>query len=119
MITVERIGRRSYLRGDTFPIKAQLREAGAKWDPDLRGWWLSKHEAATALAEAVAHAAAQAAVRGVPSAAPAPAPKARPAARPRSRHGRVREGERYCCSECDEFVIRAGGSYCWETGISH
>lgn len=53
-ITVERVGRRSYLRGNTYPIKDRLRSAGAHWDADQRAWWIGSDEAARKLAEASA-----------------------------------------------------------------
>jgi hypothetical protein len=64
MITVERIGRRSYLRGAPFEIRERLKAAGAKWDPDARAWWLGKDEAARALAAEAADAKAKEAVQG-------------------------------------------------------
>lgn len=53
MITVERIGRRSYLRGAPYAMRERLRAAGAKWDAAERAWWLSKDQEAHALAEAL------------------------------------------------------------------
>ena len=32
--------RRLYLSGNTFPIKNQLKDHGAKWDADRRMWWV-------------------------------------------------------------------------------
>lgn len=49
-ITVERIGRRSYLRGNTYPIKDQLKSAGAHWDGEQRAWWIGDHGKAEELA---------------------------------------------------------------------
>jgi hypothetical protein len=49
-INVERIGRRSYLRGNTYPIKDQLRSAGAHWDGEQRAWWIGDHAKAVELA---------------------------------------------------------------------
>lgn len=45
-ITVETVGRRFYIKGDTFPLKDALRGAGCKWDPDARAWWTGKKEVA-------------------------------------------------------------------------
>lgn len=45
-VTIEKRGRRYYLRGNTFPIKEQLRSAGCKWDPNERAWWTGKKEIA-------------------------------------------------------------------------
>lgn len=50
-ITVERIGRRSYLRGNTYPCKDAIRSAGGKWDPDQRAWWIGNDEKAREIAE--------------------------------------------------------------------
>ncbi len=40
-ITPERIGRRVYLRGNTYQYKGALKDLGAKWDRDQRAWWVS------------------------------------------------------------------------------
>lgn len=53
-ITVQSEGRRHYLIGNTYPIKDQLRSAGAKWDGDRRAWWTGKKELAEKLAGSVA-----------------------------------------------------------------
>ena len=37
-LTLEGSGRGPLVTGDTFPVKAFLRETGGKWDPKLRGW---------------------------------------------------------------------------------
>lgn len=62
-ITVETQGRRHYLKGNTYPLRDQLRAAGAKWDPDAKAWWTGKRDVAEQLA-------------GTVSAAPAAAPAA-------------------------------------------
>jgi hypothetical protein len=49
-ITLERIGRRTYLRGDTYPIKDQLKGAGAHWDGEQRAWWIGDHGKAEEIA---------------------------------------------------------------------
>lgn len=51
-ITVDKKGRRFYLRGNTYPIKDSLRSSGAKWDADERAWWTSKQEVADKFAKA-------------------------------------------------------------------
>lgn len=33
-------GRRSYVFGDTYSLRERLRQIGAKWDPDRRGWYV-------------------------------------------------------------------------------
>ena len=45
-ITIDQQGRRFYLRGNTFPIKDQLRSAGCKWDPEAKCWYTGKRELA-------------------------------------------------------------------------
>jgi hypothetical protein len=60
-ITVERDGRRSYLRGDTMPVRGLLRDAGCHWDEDRRAWWIGSHAAALELAERARTAPAEAA----------------------------------------------------------
>lgn len=39
-------GRRHYITGNTYPIKDQLRSAGAKWDAERKAWWTGKREVA-------------------------------------------------------------------------
>lgn len=58
-IQIESVGRRHYVRGNTFPIKDRLRAAGFKWDRDERAWWTGKRD----LAEQV--------IGATPAAAPA------------------------------------------------
>lgn len=53
-ITIEQQGKRFYLRGNTYPIKDQLRAAGAKWDPDAKCWWTGKRETAEAIVSGAA-----------------------------------------------------------------
>lgn len=50
MIEIERIGRRSYLRGNTYGIKDALRAAGAHWDAEQRAWWIGSDAKARELA---------------------------------------------------------------------
>jgi hypothetical protein len=64
-ITVDSQGRRHYLRGNTYPIKNQLRDAGCKWDGAEKAWWTGKLEVAERFA----------------GAAVAPAPKSDPGQR--------------------------------------
>lgn len=45
-ITIQADGRRFYLLGNTYPIREQLRGAGAKWDADRKAWWTGKLEVA-------------------------------------------------------------------------
>jgi hypothetical protein len=55
-VTVEKIGRRHYLTGDTYAHKDAIRDAGCKWDPDQRSWWTGKAAVAAELVEAIASA---------------------------------------------------------------
>lgn len=45
-IQISSEGRRHYLTGNTYPIKDQLRSAGAHWDRDRGAWWTSKRDVA-------------------------------------------------------------------------
>lgn len=45
-MTIEKIGRRWYIRGNTYAAKDALRDAGCKWDPDQKAWWTSKEDVA-------------------------------------------------------------------------
>jgi hypothetical protein len=49
-VTVEKIGRRHYLTGDTYAHKDAIRDAGCKWDPDQRAWWTGNAAVADTLA---------------------------------------------------------------------
>lgn len=40
MITMETVGKRVYLNGNTFPVKDALKRAGCHWDGDRRAWWI-------------------------------------------------------------------------------
>ena len=61
VVTVERVGRRSYLRGDTLAVRGMLRDGGCHWDADSRAWWIGSHAAALALASAASTAPTEAA----------------------------------------------------------
>lgn len=50
-ITIEKKGRRHYLRGLPFALKDKAKDRGCKWDPDQRCWWTGKAEVATEIAE--------------------------------------------------------------------
>lgn len=49
-VTIEQVGRRYYLKGDTYPIKDVLRGAGCRWDARRKQWWTGKKEVAERLA---------------------------------------------------------------------
>jgi hypothetical protein len=40
MITLERIGGRVYLLGDTYPHRDAIKAAGGNWDSGRRAWWM-------------------------------------------------------------------------------
>ncbi len=48
-ITIDTQGRRHYLRGNTYPVKDRLRDAGCKWDSDAKCWYTGKRELALRL----------------------------------------------------------------------
>lgn len=50
-ITLERVGRRTYLRGETFPVKDSIKDAGGHWDADARAWWLGDNAKAEIIAK--------------------------------------------------------------------
>lgn len=52
-ITTERIGRRTYLHGDTFSAKDAIKDAGGHWDADRRAWWLGDHARAESIVAGV------------------------------------------------------------------
>lgn len=54
MTTIEKIGRRHYLRGAPYDARGELKDAGCKWDPEERAWWTSKADTAQRL---IAHLA--------------------------------------------------------------
>ena len=45
-VALEKVGRRVYVRGNTYPIKGELRSAGAKWDPEQKAWWIGSSKRA-------------------------------------------------------------------------
>ncbi len=50
-IAVVRIGKRSYLRGDTYDFREQLREDGFHWDSRMHAWWIGSYAQAEAAAK--------------------------------------------------------------------
>lgn len=58
-IIVQTEGRRFYLIGNTYPIRRELRSAGAKWDAGRKAWWTSKHEVVDKFVGAAPQNAAQ------------------------------------------------------------
>jgi hypothetical protein len=48
---VKRVGRRSYIIGNTYTVRDHLKSEGARWDPDERAWWVGDHDKAVRLAE--------------------------------------------------------------------
>lgn len=62
-ITVERVGRRSYLRGDTLAVRGLLRDGGCHWDAEQRAWWIGDDTTAQQVAAEARTAPAEAAPR--------------------------------------------------------
>lgn len=60
MIGITTEGRRTYITGNTYAIKDQLRAIGAHWDGDRKAWWTSKKEEAAQLVAKLAAAPAPA-----------------------------------------------------------
>lgn len=50
MITVEKQGRRWYLRNAPFSAKDTIKDSGGKWDPEARSWYVTSQEKADKLA---------------------------------------------------------------------
>jgi hypothetical protein len=46
-LSIENTGRRCYFRGNTYPVRAQLREAGCRWDREANAWWIGSVAKAT------------------------------------------------------------------------
>jgi hypothetical protein len=53
-ISIQTEGRRTYLTGDTYPLRDRLRAIGAHWDPERKAWWTAKREEAAKLVASVA-----------------------------------------------------------------
>ncbi|NJL72288.1 MAG: hypothetical protein HC888_12245 [Candidatus Competibacteraceae bacterium] len=45
-LSIRKEARRHYIDGPTYPVRATLKEAGAKWDPDQSAWWFGSAEKA-------------------------------------------------------------------------
>lgn len=54
-LTIEKVGRRHYIVGDTYPHRKTLSTAGCKWDGDRGAWWTGKADVATALVDRLNH----------------------------------------------------------------
>lgn len=52
MTTIDKQGRRFYLRGLPFSLKEQAKDAGCKWDGAERCWWTGKADVAETIANA-------------------------------------------------------------------
>jgi hypothetical protein len=48
-ISAQTEGRRTYITGNTYPIREQLRSAGAHWDGERKAWWLGDRKKAEEL----------------------------------------------------------------------
>jgi len=64
-IQIEKIGRRYYLRGNTFAYKTILRDAGCTWDQEQQAWWTGKPAVAEQALSLIATAPAE--LRGAPT----------------------------------------------------
>lgn len=60
---IERVGRRSYIVGDTYPHKAAIRAAGGHWDSARRAWWMGSADKAAALIARLGSSAPKASAR--------------------------------------------------------
>jgi hypothetical protein len=49
-LTIEKVGRRHYVIGNTYPIKDKLRAAGCSWDSDRKQWYTGKADLAEKIA---------------------------------------------------------------------
>ncbi len=45
-MTIEKIGRRYYLTGNTYAVRDALKAAGCHWDAERKAWWTSKQDVA-------------------------------------------------------------------------
>lgn len=55
MTTIEKTGRRYYLRGLPYDQRAVAKSRGAKWDPAERCWWTGKADVADAILAAASN----------------------------------------------------------------
>src|SRR5690554_3443090 len=39
-ISLEKVGSRIYVTGNTYPIRSQLKDIGCHWDGDRKQWWI-------------------------------------------------------------------------------
>ncbi len=79
---------------NTYPVKEQLKQLGATWSPNERGWRVPADKESEA--------------RAIMDNAPAPT------RRTGSRSNGYRPGRRCYCAECGEPYRR--GQHCWENG---
>ena len=52
MVALRKEGRRIYITGDTYALRAKIKAAGGHWDGDKKAWWVSKPEVAQEIAAA-------------------------------------------------------------------
>lgn len=62
-MSIESVGSRLYVTGNTYSIKDRLKSIGCHWDADRKQWWIGKAKQAE-LAAIVSTAAAQATASG-------------------------------------------------------
>ena len=60
-ITTLRTGRRTYLHGNTYPVRGLIRGAAGNWDGDKQAWWFGSDSLAKEIAEQARTATAEAA----------------------------------------------------------
>lgn len=58
-IRIEKVGRRYYIMGDTYPIRAEIKAAGCRWDREKSAWFSGKKDRAEMLLTQVAGGAIQ------------------------------------------------------------
>ena len=72
MISIQTEGRRTYIVGDTYPVRDRLRAIGAKWDAARKAWWTGKRAEAEALVAELSTAPASASQERTSDASKAP-----------------------------------------------
>lgn len=71
-MSIQSVGARLYVTGNTYPIKDQLKALGCHWDADRKQWWIGKAKAAE-LQQIVDRNSGSAAVATTGYVAPTPA----------------------------------------------
>lgn len=58
MATVEKSGRRYYIRDLPYSAREAAKSRGARWDPDAKCWWTGSHDVAQAIVDSLGSEAA-------------------------------------------------------------